>query len=643
MQIKITVQKDKLIYAIVLGVICGVGIYMSLLSRVNTIQSMEPDITNRVLFIWRTIYKSLNDNRLRSFLISLSAVAIIYIGHEIYCKFYQKIVLAIFAAIFSFVQVLCISYDNMNSWDAVFGVEEEDLFIYHFRSGYKIISYAIVVYYIVKIAKYLIENYLANTEENTADCKFNIKRWLAFSLIVFICWLPYFFIFYPGTSNIDTCVQILQYMGQPTYILDMTPNIDETVFITNHHPYILTVIFGRFAKLGMELGDINKGIAIYTLCQMICMALTLAGAVEYLAVCKVSIKRRLIMLGIIALFPIFGLYSVCMVKDTLFGMFALIMTMLMNEVARTKGRAFKSVLFNVLMLFSAIGMLFTKSYGYYMLLIVIILYIVFYYRYIPQIAITIALPAWFYKAIFLAIILPSLNVAPVGMQEALSLPFQQTARYVVEYNDEVTKEEKEVLNRIIPYKKWALKYDPNLADQVKSRYNQDATEEDLAAYKEVWKQMYKKHKDAYIQATINNTYQYYYVDKISSMNYYDFNDYIQTRDKDGSWEPYYISNMEETKDIRYIVNQIVLIIEEIPIVNIFCSIGLLPWLLLFLVIFHVFNKSYAYIIGQLIPILTFGVCLVSPDNGNIRYIIPIVLTWPFLYLIAFSTNKCDNK
>ncbi|MFQ9748440.1 MAG: hypothetical protein ACLRYY_05500 [Anaerobutyricum soehngenii] len=34
------------------------------------------------------------------------------------------------------------------------------------------------------------------------------------------------------------------------------------------------------------------------------------------------------------------------------------------------------------------------------------------------------------------------NIEPGGIQEALSLPFQQTARYVKEHEEEVTQEEK---------------------------------------------------------------------------------------------------------------------------------------------------------------------------------------------------------
>ena len=46
-------------------------------------------------------------------------------------------------------------------------------------------------------------------------------------------------------------------------------------------------------------------------------------------------------------------------------------------------------------------------------------------------------------------VLPRVGIIPGGKQEMLSIPFQQTARYVKEHGKEVTKEEKMTINKVL--------------------------------------------------------------------------------------------------------------------------------------------------------------------------------------------------
>src|SRR5699024_9245735 len=44
-----------------------------------------------------------------------------------------------------------------------------------------------------------------------------------------------------------------------------------------------------------------------------------------------------------------------------------------------------------------------------------------------------------------------LSIAPGGINEALSIPLQKTARYVVMYGDEVTEEERAAIDAVVDY------------------------------------------------------------------------------------------------------------------------------------------------------------------------------------------------
>ena len=64
------------------------------------------------------------------------------------------------------------------------------------------------------------------------------------------------------------------------------------------------------------------------------------------------------------------------------------------------------------------------------------------------------------------------GVKPGGKQEMLSIPFQQTARYVKYYGNDVSTEEEKVIRKVLDYDTIGKNYDPDLSDPVKNTYKQ---------------------------------------------------------------------------------------------------------------------------------------------------------------------------
>ena len=80
----------------------------------------------------------------------------------------------------------------------------------------------------------------------------------------------------------------------------------------------------------------------------------------------------------------------------------------------------------------------------------------------------------------------------------LSLPFQMTARYVVEYGDDITAEEREAIDKVMDFDTLAEDYNPMNADGVK--HDKSASGRDFLVYIIVWFKMGLRHPDAYIKA-----------------------------------------------------------------------------------------------------------------------------------------------
>lgn len=101
------------------------------------------------------------------------------------------------------------------------------------------------------------------------------------------------------------------------------------------------------------------------------------------------------------------------------------------------------------------------------------------------------------------------GVEPGSVKEMLSVPFQQTARYLKEYPDDVTSKERKAINKILDYDKLAEIYQPDRSDNVKDTYKNKKG--GLKRYfRQAWLPMFFKHPDAYFEATLENTYGYYY-------------------------------------------------------------------------------------------------------------------------------------
>ncbi len=131
------------------------------------------------------------------------------------------------------------------------------------------------------------------------------RVWLLFFLLCLLCYLPYYLMYFPTWFNNDAVWQMEQALGLAAR--------------SNHHPYFHTLIIKAFLTAGYGLfGSYTGAVALYTFFQM---ALTAAvfGFFLYL------LYRRgtgILWLGLAvffyALLPVNGMYSICMGKDAWF-------------------------------------------------------------------------------------------------------------------------------------------------------------------------------------------------------------------------------------------------------------------------------------------------------------------------------------
>ena len=118
---------------------------------------------------------------------------------------------------------------------------------------------------------------------------------------------------------------------------------------------------------------------------------------------------------------------------------------------------------------------------------------------------------------------------------------------------------------------------------------------------------------------------------------------MQEQDPNREYTELYVTNNYNTGGERYAVYQLILMLEKTPIVNIFASLGLLPWLILYMIIFCIFQKRKDYILVYLVPVIIYAICMVGPDNGNSRYIMPVIFAIPYLIALLFRPVDKDEQ
>ena len=91
------------------------------------------------------------------------------------------------------------------------------------------------------------------------------------------------------------------------------------------------------------------------------------------------------------------------------------------------------------------------------------------------------------------------------------------------------------------------------------------------------------------------------------------------------------------------IHQVVLAIQKTPLLNIFTSLGMLPWIMIFFLLYNLWRGRRRDLALLAIPFLTIAVCLVSPDNGNSRYVMPMFYLLPFLFVLELLPGRDERE
>lgn len=325
----------------------------------------------------------------------------------------------------------------------------------------------------------------------------------------FIIYIPYIIVSYPGILMPDSVYQILQTYPQlgiinPGYLVGHL--LSDQVYLNNHHPIMHTLLIRAFLQIGVGIfHSFNVGIFLFALFQFFFVIFAVSYGIKILIEKKVLPDKYIplvILYYIIS--PRIQNYMFLLTKDVIYAVCLFYFTLSLYLIITKPERKYY-ILFAIF----GLGMILFRNEAKYILMISLPALALLCHQlrkfFLKYLIVVIG-----FSILYFQVLLPMCHITPGSIREMLSVPFQQTARYIKEHEEDVTVEEREAINAILIYDRLADSYYPDLSDFTKGLYRQSSTKADLFRYFKAWFQMFWKHPDSYVQATINNYYYYFY-------------------------------------------------------------------------------------------------------------------------------------
>lgn len=507
--------------------------------------------------------------------------------------------ISLLSALFSAVYLYCFSIKYIGTSDLIFGSSFQLVMAALYLCGYWLLFSA------------LLELAFASAESFSAAQLSSPRRvFLPAFAAISLCRLPWLLISYPGTLSLDALCQMSEWVGLSPW--------------TTHMPPLSTALMGVCYELG---GRGSFGVFIYILFQTFLGAAVFALALELM--CRLRCPKGWLFAALCfyALLPLWGGFSQRYEKDFLHAVITLLCMLTALDILRLKQcsriKAF-------LLFLSALAAVLLRNNTKYELLPMLLL-MLFCLHGKSRLNLALASAAVLVSsALISSVLFPALGIEKGSVREALSIPFQQTARYVKLHSEDVTAAEREAIDAVLIYDKLSEDYDPIISDPVKAGYREDSSA--LPEYFKAWFQMLLKHPRTYLDAAVHKSYGY-----LSPVEGSDPTLLIST---ESTWlERLYREQLGVDRSIYSaapVMYELSLCIDAIPGLHLLNSSGFYFWVLAACGVFLLMKRRFADAVPFAAVMLNMLACVCSPLHAYLRYCLwvpalaPVLIWWTIL-------------
>lgn len=466
------------------------------------------------------------------------------------------------------------------------------------------------------------------------------KVFLLSMVLIVLSWLPYYLAYYPGICSYDTTIQV----GQ---IVDGAYN--------DHHPIAHTLLLQGAMELGSKLfGDVNTGIGILVLIQLMILAASMAFGIALLHRKGVKVIWQVVILLYCMFMRFHGYMSVTTIKDTLFSAFLLLMMCSFYGILQKEELEIRSPWkLHLLWCVSAVGVMLFRNNGKYAFLVLIgilVLMVLFGKKTRKQSLklLTEAVALFLVGNILLSALFSATGAEQGDRREMLSMPIQQLARCMLyhggvgalaEDDASMSEDEKGLVNDFILDEGYR-NYRAEISDPVKSHTNTYVVRYRAKEFLTTYLQLLFRYPGEFINAALAVNAGFLYTEDVShaTINVNGVDEglgYVQTRwvdeelnargiYKDSKWEGMHEKLESWADENAYL---------DIPLLRYLYMPGIYIWAYLLLTVYLVVQRRWR----ECIPfsmILGYYITLLLGPTVQMRYIYPMMIVLPFALLMT---------
>ncbi|MCI2148724.1 MAG: DUF6020 family protein [Bifidobacterium crudilactis] len=426
-------------------------------------------------------------------------------------------------------------------------------------------------------------------------------RCIAVAGIILLLWVPWIIMLSPANIGADTVAQLVWYRTGKAW--DPSLRVDLPGYaMSDHHPWLDTLIYGWFDSIGLAIGNETFGIWLLSFAHSFALALALGTSLCYIgARLKINWKWCTTLTAFYALVPLFGRLSMTVVKDlTSLPFFIFWVVMFIEYVIRARSHRRIGPVFWIGFLLLAVMCMETRKIAVYIILASLLVLLIFVRKRLMTLSFMVIIVAL--MSIIPAVVFPALHVAPGGTQEMLSIPLQQTFAVYEQHGDTMSADDKAIIEDSLECSIDQIReeYDEYQANPVKDCFKRDISKQQIARLLWLWVRQGVAHPLTYMKS-VDWLRDYFVVGSVYDQGFFvrwgweanGGNDILPQYE---SWE------MSSEQEFGQAIYQTA---SQLPVVGLLMTEAVyLSW----------------------IPLMSFALCIILGRKKNILYMTPLLFS-----------------
>ncbi len=469
-------------------------------------------------------------------------------------------------------------------------------------------------------------------------------KWYIYVFFAGICllgYLPYYLMYFPTWLSNDAVWQIEQVLG-------WAPG-------SNHHPYFHTLILKAFFMIGYRLfGTYAGGAAFYTFFQILIMAMVFAFFLYHLYKRGTRILWLTLALVFYAFLPMNAVLTICMGKDEFFTASLLFFAWMSvefdldpqkpageksgedeNRIADGKAANRREILQWAAYFITGLLVCLLRSNGIFIFFGTAVILMIYktVKRGFPRKTFACIAAVLLCYLIYHGPLLDALHVEPPDTIEGLTMPTQHILCAYLK-GGELTEEEVEMIDRVVPADEVGEYYNPWLFDIVKNFIREKGNQQVIADNK--W-----EYFKLWLRVGLRNPLQYTVAEIRQTAGYWAY----KVRDYQYLYGEYYMVDnpfgMTTQRKLFSYENELAMhdfLMGFQDLYNKVWCLGLNTWIRVFGIAYMLFDRRNMMIYVPFI-IMLLTLLLAAPVYNEFRYAYGLFAAFPFLLNYSFGARR----